>query len=515
MLFNSWIFIGVFLPLVVIGYKLLTDNGYRRHAIAFLTFVSLVFYGAWDSRFLPLLLLSLLMNFSFGKLIANAASKAGRKAWLFTGLTFNLGVLFFFKYTLFVQGVWQDMTGAGFGLAGIVLPIGLSFITFQKIAYIVDVYRGEKAQRDLLDFALFVTFFPQLIAGPIVHHQEVIPQFSKPQKSLFAENLAVGITIFVFGLAKKVIVADSLALVAKPVFDAAGRGLTPDLLSAWVGLLAYTLQIYFDFSGYSDMAIGLAAIFGIKLPVNFQSPYRATSVIEFWRRWHITLSRFLRDYLYVPLGGGHKGEARRYINVFVTMILGGVWHGAGWTFLLWGTIHGTLIVANHFWRKLNCSGCLPKILCWSMTFVLVMLAWVPFRANDLPTTWRYYTCLFGMGESSTQLLPPDSVEFFRQMVVHAAGLGSETVINPVAMLLILPLSLVMAIAMPNVQTIMGPAFPGLKSRGYSSDSVAALKNWIVFPTWSPTKTWSIVVAILAATCLLKFNNVSDFIYFQF
>ena len=285
------------------------------------------------------------------------------------------------------------------------LPLGISFFTFQKIAYLVDAYRGEVRAGGFLSFALFVTFFPQLIAGPIVHHSEVIPQFG--QKSTYRpnlDNLSMGIGIFVLGLAKKTVLADSIATYATPVFRAAQAGADPTLFEAWGGALAYTFQLYFDFSGYSDMAIGLALMFNIRLPINFNSPYKATNIIDFWRRWHITLSRFLRDYLYIPLGGNRHGVARRYANLMLTMLLGGLWHGAGWTFIVWGGLHGIFLVINHFWHALGVgsattSGARPGSdgsAARTITFLAVMVAWVFFRAEDFDAATRILAGMAGL-----------------------------------------------------------------------------------------------------------------------
>ncbi len=242
--------------------------------------------------------------------------------------------------------------GLDLALGTVVLPIGISFFTFQKIAFLVDAYRGRVDRLNFIDFVLFVTFFPQLIAGPIVHHSEVMRQF-RDQTPLSTQTVALGVTIFTIGLAKKVLLADTAALFASPLFDAVAAGARPDMLAAWGSALAYTAQLYFDFSGYSDMAIGGGLLFGIRLPVNFASPYKAESIIEFWHRWHITLSRFLREYLYIPLGGNLKGPSRRFVNLLITMLLGGLWHGAGWTFVVWGALHGFYLVVNHLWRALR------------------------------------------------------------------------------------------------------------------------------------------------------------------
>jgi D-alanyl-lipoteichoic acid acyltransferase DltB (MBOAT superfamily) len=360
MLFNSLEFILGFLPITLTGFFLLGSRGYQRAAIGWVVLTSLFFYGYWDPgehrladpwRWWPLTLIcvSTIFNFLVGqRLLAHPS-----KLLLAFGLAVNVATIGYFKYTLF----FAEEIAARFGLAlevgQIVLPLGISFFIFQKIAYLVDAYRGEVRAGGFLSFALFVSFFPQLIAGPIVHHSEVIPQFG--QKSTYRpnlDNLSRGIGIFVLGLAKKTVLADTIATYATPVFRAAQAGAEPTLFEAWGGALAYTFQLYFDFAGYSDMAIGLALMFNIRLPINFNSPYKATNIIDFWRRWHITLSRFLRDYLYIPLGGNRHGVARRYGNLMLTMLLGGLWHGAGWTFIVWGGLHGMFLFMNHFWHDL-------------------------------------------------------------------------------------------------------------------------------------------------------------------
>lgn len=502
----------MFLPITVAGYSLLIHFGWIRAAFVFLTLASLAFYGFWDVRFLPLLLGSLAFNYLASRIITRSEGRR-RTTSLVAGLVFNLGLLIFFKYAMFAQTVLHDLGGGGFGLTGIVLPIGLSFITFQKIAYLVDVYRRSPVQQDFLNFSLFVTFFPQLIAGPVVHHQEVMPQFSRPRMQSLSSDLAVGITIFVFGLAKKVILADSLSLVAKPVFDLAAQGHVPSLLPAWTGLLAYTLQIYFDFSGYSDMAVGLAAMFGIRLPTNFAAPYRATSIIEFWSRWHITLSRFLRDYLYIPLGGNRAGDPRRYVNIFLTMLLGGIWHGAGWTFVLWGAIHGALITINHVWRSVWRGPPIPAAASWAMTFFAVALAWVPFRSNDLRTAWRMYAGLFGGAGQTDALSIPSVVDYLWTVAVY--GVGPSGTLNPVVMLVVLPLAALIALTLPNLPRIMGRAWPGLPTAGYPELAMPAIHRWFEPPRWKPAMIWSVLVALIGSLCLLKLNDVSEFIYFQF
>jgi len=346
-LFNSYAFLFVFLPATLLVFMAARRGG-PGLALGALTLASLGFYGWWDPRFLALLLGSAVANFAFGRALMARPADA-RRPWLVAGVVFNLGLLGWFKYAGFLSANLAAL-GAPTPVLDIVLPVGISFFTFQQIAYLVDVSRGLSDRYGFRDYLLFVAFFPQLIAGPIVHHREMMPQLLTGRGPR-AEDFAIGATLFAAGLFKKVVLADSLAPFASPVFAAADAGLAVTTAEAWGAALAYALQLYFDFSGYSDMALGLARLFGVRLPINFDSPYQATSLIDFWRRWHMTLSRFLRDYLYIPLGGNRQGPARRWVNLMITMALGGLWHGAGWGFLIWGLIHGAGLAANHAWRS--------------------------------------------------------------------------------------------------------------------------------------------------------------------
>jgi D-alanyl-lipoteichoic acid acyltransferase DltB (MBOAT superfamily) len=375
MLFNSFAFIFLFLPLALAGYQLL-----RRHGVAWLALCSLGFYAWWDWRFLPLLLLSICCNFYAGRAICHLTGRSRTVA--FTGsLAFNLGLLIWFKYATFLFGIDP----------GLPLPIGISFFTFTQIAFLVDCWHGIARETRFGPYVLFVSYFPHLIAGPVLHHAEMMPQF-RNGRSLNADDLAMGLTVFAMGLGKKVLIADNLAPLANPVFAA---GAAPQMADAWIGTLAYSMQLYYDFSGYSDMALGLSRLFGVRLPENFDSPYQARNIADFWRRWHMTLSRFLRDYLYIPLGGNRQGEWRRRRNLMLTMVLGGAWHGAGWTFIAWGALHGMFLVLQQYFGG-------GKARWWNrpLTFCAVMLAWVPFRAPDMSTAveiWSGMAGLHGMG----------------------------------------------------------------------------------------------------------------------
>ncbi|MCW5575859.1 MAG: MBOAT family protein, partial [Burkholderiales bacterium] len=394
MLFNSQAFIFLFLPLTLLVFFGLGRLS-AKLAAGWLAAASLFFYGWWSPAYVLLLLASILGNFFAGTAIARAhtAGDAARSRRLLTlAVIADLALLSYYKYANFFVDNLNAVTGAGLSFSEIILPLGISFFTFTQIAFLVDAHQGKAREYNLVHYGLFVTYFPHLIAGPILHHGEMMPQFARreiyrPQHDL----IAAGLTLFVLGLAKKVLIADGVAPYVAPVFDAPGAGVTLTMLEAWCGALAYTFQLYFDFSGYSDMAVGLSLLFGVRLPVNFHSPYKAVNIIDFWRRWHMTLSRFLRDYLYVPLGGNRKSRTRRYINLLVTMLLGGLWHGAGWTFVLWGALHGVYLVINHGWREFRRrlghnihqstpwgrrAGCL-------LTFIAVVAAWVLFRAPDI------------------------------------------------------------------------------------------------------------------------------------
>lgn len=380
MIFSSYAFLLLFFPAVYVVFLTLRAWRLEQPALAILVLASLVFYGMWSWKYLGLLLVLIVVNFLLGK---QQVRRRG-KFWLVIAIVFNLSVLVYFKYAGFFFSFLP--TSASWH---IILPLGISFFTFQKIAWHVDLYQRRLPDTGTpLEYSFFVCFFPQLIAGPIVHARALFPQiapgwFNRPL------TWQLGLCLLTIGLMKKVLLADPLAPGVAMLFDHAqgGNGLSaPDVLLAG---LSYGLQLYFDFSGYADMAIGLGLMFGIKLPANFRSPYKSTSIVDFWRRWHITLSRFLRDYLYIPLGGNRFGRMRANGNLLITMLLGGLWHGAGWQFILWGGIHGVLLVINHYWRHLS-PWRLPRFLALPLTLLVVMLAWIPFRADSLHTSLRMF-----------------------------------------------------------------------------------------------------------------------------
>ena len=394
MLFNSVVFIFAFLPIVFFVYFYLLHKRLLVGAKGFLVFASLFFYSWWNVVYLPLILISMLFNYVVGNSLNNSEDKIksfSRKSILIFGIIANLSLLGYFKYAdFFIENI-NFALNSNLSLLHLALPLAISFFTFQQIAYLVDSYRKETKEYDFLNYALFVTFFPQLIAGPIVHHKEMMPQFaSKWNLVKDYKNIALGLFIFSIGLFKKVVIADTFAVWATTGFDTA---ITLTFFEAWATSLSYTFQLYFDFSGYCDMAIGAALLFNIKLPINFNSPYKALDIQDFWRRWHITLGRFLRDYVYIPLGGNKRGNFRTYNNLIMTFIIGGFWHGAGWTFLFWGFLHGMALAIHRLWQTIGFR--LPKILAWFITFNFVNIAWIFFRAKEWDDAIKVLKGMFG------------------------------------------------------------------------------------------------------------------------
>jgi len=388
MLFSSSIFILVFLPVTLGLYYAVARR--RALRIGLLIAASLVYYGYWDVRFVPLLVGLALANWLLARLFA-----AGHgRFWLDLGIVLNLGALGFFKYANFFLANLFALTGRVPPSLDIILPLGISFFVFQKISYLVDHRRGDRHIYPLADYCLFVFFFPQLIAGPIVRHNEIIPQFdAPPRRPETWENLGRGAMLFILGLMKKVALADTLAPNVNLLFAKAAAGTALNFAEGWAAAVGFALQIYFDFSGYSDMAIGLALMFGFRLPFNFDAPYRAASIREFWRGWHITLSRILRDYLYIPLGGNRRGGLRQAVNVILTMLLGGLWHGASWTFVAWGGLHGVALAVNGAWTRRRLH--LPWLAGWTLTMLFVLMGWVLFRAADFATAGHILQAMAG------------------------------------------------------------------------------------------------------------------------
>lgn len=419
MLFNSYEFIFAFLPLSFFIYFYLNSKRLTLASKGFLVFASLFFYSWWNLAYLPLILSSMLFNYVIGNSLNENFKKArvSKKGLLGFGVVSNLLLLGYFKYSDFFIENFNLAFGSDATLLHLALPLAISFFTFQQIAYLVDSYRGETKEYDFLNYALFVTFFPQLIAGPIVHHSEMMPQFaSKWNMVKNYRNIAMGLFIFSMGLFKKVVIADSFAVWASAGFDTAT---TLNLFEAWATSLSYTFQLYFDFSGYTDMAIGAALLFNIRLPINFNSPYKATNIQDFWRRWHITLSRFLRDYVYIPLGGNRGGSFRTYTNLLATFIIGGIWHGAGWTFIFWGFLHGFALVIHRLWSSLGFR--LWSWLAWLITFNFINIAWIFFRAKEWEDAMKV---LGGMFDFENVMLPEKLAGKLSFLSAHGVDFGA-------------------------------------------------------------------------------------------
>ena len=421
MLFNSYEFIFVFLPITFFIYFYLNHKRLTEASKGFLVCSSLFFYSWWNVAYLPIILSSMVFNYVIGgslnKTCKDKSKGFSKKSILILGIIFNLSLLGYFKYTDFLIENFNLAFSSDADLLHLALPLAISFFTFQQIAYLVDSYRQETKEYDFLNYALFVTFFPQLIAGPIVHHKEMMPQFAKTRNKVKNyRNIAMGLFIFSIGLFKKVVIADTFAVWATNGFDVAT---TLNLFEAWATSLSYTFQLYFDFSGYTDMAIGLALLFNIRLPVNFNSPYKATNIQDFWRRWHITLSRFLRDYVYIPLGGNRKGGFRTYNNLMATFVLGGLWHGAAWTFVFWGFLHGLALIIQRLWSKLGIK--LWTWLAWLITFNFVNITWVFFRAKE----WDDAVKVLGSMFSLDNVVLPNALEgrlgFLTDLGVYFGG----------------------------------------------------------------------------------------------
>lgn len=403
MLFNSYEFIFAFLPITFFIYFYLNHKRLTGASKGFLVFSSLFFYSWLNVAYLPIILSSMLFNYIIGNGLNDEKghNRFSKKTILTFGVISNIALFGYFKYTdFFIENV-NLLTDGYVPTLDLALPLAISFFTFQQISYLFDSYRQETKEYDFLNYALFVTFFPQLIAGPIVHHKEMMPQFAKTRNKVKRyRNIAMGLFIFSIGLFKKVVIADTFAVWATAGFDTAT---TLNLFEAWATSLSYTFQLYFDFSGYTDMAIGAALLFNIKLPINFNSPYKATDIQDFWRRWHITLSRFLKDYVYIPLGGNRKGEFRTYNNLLATFIIGGIWHGAGWTFVFWGFLHGIALVIHRAWSKLGFR--LWAWLAWLITFNFINIAWVFFRAEE----WGDAVKVLGAMFSLDDIILPDKL----------------------------------------------------------------------------------------------------------
>ncbi|WP_179880014.1 MBOAT family O-acyltransferase [Bradyrhizobium ottawaense] len=419
MLFTSSEFAFLFLPITLMGYTLLQACRLPRLSFILLLFASIFFYGWWRLDLVPVLLGSVVFNYGLGLIIVAAPTNA--RAVTTSGIVVNLALLGLFKYADFFTANVNAVLGTSMPFLELVLPLGISFFTFVQIAYLVDASKGGRGCHGFIEYALFVTFFPHLLAGPIVHHSAMIPQFQlRASLSLRANDMVFGLAIFLIGLAKKSIFADHLGPVANAVFATADGGGILTTTAAWIGALAYTFQLYFDFSGYSDMAVGLARMFSLKFPWNFDSPYKSSSIVDFWRRWHVTLSQFLRDYLYIPLGGNRRGKRRHYLNLVLTMVIGGFWHGAAWTFIIWGAWHGVLLLINHrFGERFGVPRALPwRAVAWALTFAATIIGWVFFRATTIGGALAMLKAMFFGGGTATGPVSFD-LEFLSLLAIAA------------------------------------------------------------------------------------------------
>jgi D-alanyl-lipoteichoic acid acyltransferase DltB (MBOAT superfamily) len=517
MLFNSYEFIFGFLPLTALFFFGLSAAGQPLLAAGWLGLASVFFYGYWSPPYTLLLLGSIVVNYVLARLMLKARDAErfrASRALLVAAIAFDLGVLAYYKYANFFVDSINAVAGTELQLAKIVLPIGISFFTFTQIAFIVDTYQGKVRETNPVHYLLFVTYFPHLIAGPVLHHSEMMPQFADRQIYRFdVANFGIGVTLFSIGLFKKVILADGVQPFVAPVFDAdLGHGLT--FFEAWLGALAYTMQLYFDFSGYSDMALGLSKMFNVDLPLNFNSPYKAYNIVEFWRRWHMTLSRFLRDYLYIPLGGNRHGETRRYANLMTTMLLGGLWHGAGWTFVLWGGLHGIYLIINQAWQRLRTRVLhhdlsrqtrFGRAAGVAVTFFAVVVAWVFFRAHSAHSAFDIVQAMAGLNgvvlpDQWLPVLAPDGAASFMGIpfgYLEAFG-GNRQVIWIVGLLAIAWLA-------PNSQQIVG-----------WGRAMSRLRSAVFALEW---RAWPALGVLSVLICMLAVINgsrgVSEFIYFNF
>jgi alginate O-acetyltransferase complex protein AlgI len=541
MLFNSYEFIFVFLPLTFVVFLLLGRVS-RNLALSWLIVASLIFYAWWRPVNVPIIGTSLVVNYGLAKWLQHLAADGSRSrlrtAVLLLGIAFNIAFLGYFKYTNFLVTVLNDTTGTTFVLSHIVLPLGISFITFQKIAFLLDVHAERIEAFTLRDYFLFVLFFPQLIAGPIVHYREMMPQFHANPCRFDRQALAVGITMLCFGLFKKVVLADGMAAYVTPVYDLAAGGGAVSLFPAWLAAIGFTLQLYFDFSGYSDMAAGIACCFGVRLPVNFYSPLQTSSIIEFWQRWHITLTRFLTAYIYNPLllwltrrrsAQGLPGLTGRHATLgaflelsagptLLTMFVSGVWHGAGYLFVVWGLVHGLYLTINHAWRLTG-----PRL--WPskesytrfmrpagfvLTFFSLVLVMVLFRSPNWHVAANVFQGMFGLHGIQ---LPPAmanklaALKFTR----HLVSVGQISTLDFLRQQLWLLALLSIALLLPNTIQLLRSHEPVLGAKDRPADTGLLLRT----VSWQPTVLWALVISVLAAAAIMRVGGPSEFLYWQF
>jgi alginate O-acetyltransferase complex protein AlgI len=503
MSFTSLQFIFVFLPLAYTGFVLAHRFGGAQHAINLLAVISLVFYALFGTQLLLVLLVSMVLNFTIGNVIACLGSHPKvSKNLLLGGVITNLGILGYLKYSNFFIDVANQVAGTGYTHLDIAVPLGVSFFTFVQIGFLIDAYNGQLIKHDFARYVVFTAFFPCVTAGPLVMQREMMEQLSDPKSPAFdVRRVTIGLTMFAMGLFKKVVLADSIAPFADSIFGGAQSGMTLDAATAWIGATCYTLQLYFDFSGYSDMAIGLATIFGIKLPLNFDSPFKATNISDFWRRWHMTMTRFFTAYVYSGLAmfgmrkgmGWGLGRVGRFFLVaalpsLITFMVAGVWHGSGWTYLIYGVMHGCAIAAFLAWREFS-GFQLPSPLAWLITMVTVICALVMFRAPDVTTAFTMLSHMWGVAGSSAAgtVLAIDSAQAMSMIVI----MGAVTLL------------------LPNTQQILHHEWPVVDSKPEEVASAAGLV------TWRPSFGTALITACVFTIAITSIGSSSGFLYYKF
>lgn len=489
MLFNSLEFIFCFLPITAIIYFVLLKYDWQLLAKIWLVVASLFFYNWWNPKYTPILIFSIIFNFVIVRAVNSRYAKSNRrKLFLLTcGIGINLVILIYFKYMgFFIENV-NSLLHTQIDVIKFILPLGISFFTFQQITYLIDSYRDKTAEYDFLNYALFVSFFPQLIAGPIVHHKEIIPQFYDLRtKIINNKNIVLGVFLFLLGLFKKTVLADTFS-----TYVANGYNIETHLsvMEGWIVSLGYTFQLYFDFSGYTDMALGSAKIFNIELPLNFNSPYKSTSIKEFWRNWHITLSRFLRDYIYIPLGGGQSCQSNQYNiyrNLMITFLLGGLWHGASWMFVLWGALHGVALCLHRVWNKFKIT--LPNWICTLITFMFINITWIFFRAENMTQAKKILLAMVNIFDFSIPRTYGYKFKFF----------NGEQVNTYQDIIILFPLAVFLVFMCKNSTTFI------------SSISIHSKKKAILTAI-----LFSLIFLYIVIGKLLDTHNTSEFIYFNF
>ncbi len=486
MLFNSYLFVLLFLPITLLGYYGLNKFKKYKSAKFFLILMSLWFYGFNNYYYLIIIIGSILFNFTFCKFMYNTANKNKLKVLLVLGILFNIGILAYYKYYDFFIENLNTALKTDFNFINVMLPLGISFFTFQQLSFVIDSYKKQVPKYNILDYSLFVTFFPQLVAGPIVLHSEIIPQFENVKNKCFnSENFYKGLYAFSMGLAKKVLLADTLSLVVNYGFSSISQLGT---INALIVMISYTLQIAFDFSGYSDMAIGIGRMFNIDIPLNFDTPYKSLSVTEFWRRWHITLSRFFKSYVYIPLGGNRKGAIRTYINMFIVFLVSGLWHGANWTFVLWGVLHGLAITFEKTFDKLIKK--MNPIICWICTFCFINLTWILFRAESINKAMALYKQIISFRFTNILETIIDSItipemDFLLEWFGHSLPSSFEYIY----------------ISLFYIASI------------FASIQFANIK--VRLNKLEPTMLSTVTIVTLLTWCIVSFSGVTEFIYFNF